>query len=92
MTAPERIWVTGNAERGIWTAEDTNNHLHKLGYKSIFYLRADIAAALVAERDALRSVLEGMEFRDLDGIAKLGRDEALALGKMAKQAILGGTK
>jgi Lar family restriction alleviation protein len=50
--------------------------------------RADIAAAAIAERDALRAVLEGMEFRNLDVIATQGADAGLALGTMAKQAIV----
>lgn len=49
-------------------------------------LRTRLAAA-ESERTAFRSVLEGIEFNDIDGVGKMSAQDARFLGHVAKQQI-----
>ena len=40
--APEHIWATGTKDRGVWTKENTNEYMNRLGLKSVEYIRADL--------------------------------------------------
>ena len=67
MSAPERIWATGDTKSGGWQAKTYNSLTCKPAQE---YVRADIATteadALRAEIERLNDVIEGLH-EDLAG-------------------------
>jgi hypothetical protein len=74
MSAPERIWATGNGETGSWNAVEGRMKAHMPDDWQVEYVRADLCAervqALEAEnarlRGLLRAALTGRVENDLE--------------------------
>ena len=74
MTAPDRIWAVHHETHGAVMIGEWADTIRHLGGTP--YLRADLAAAVTAERDALRAEVERLRaeverLRASEGMARL---------------------
>ena len=74
MSAPERVWATGDTKSGGWQAKTYNSLTCKPAQE---YVRADIAAT---EADALRKSLHAAA-KALDAACRAIADAGEALGE-----------